>query len=344
LWQLAYDQLSKLQPADQEIAPDLLNEWAAHQFNAEKTARADELYKLLYENYPESSHAVKAKLYVAQGHATAGRSDEARLLYQALESEPKVPAEVRLDVLQSWMSLESHVENWKESQRIASLIVQSFAQTPQAFEARYRVGEAQVQQGQFKEGYATLNELRSDPALPPSVEWRPQLELLWAECQLRLLEQDYGPLRTALEAFLASNPDPVLADQAHEILGRADYQEVEFDKARQHLKLVVESKASEKSALAAKAQFLIGECFLSQKKYESAVLEYHKVYALYPFPEWQAPALHQIAQCDMVMNEWMKAKSTLDTLIKEFPDSEQARQAAIDLEVVLKKLPASEQP
>ena len=242
------------------------------------------------------------------------------------------------------MSLESHVENWKESQRIADVISQSFPSTPQAFEARFRLGEAQVQQGQFKEGYATLSELRSVAALPSTVEWRPQLDLLWAESQLGLLDHDYGPLRTELEAFLASNPDPVLADQAHEILGRADYQDSKFDNARHHLKLVVESKASEKSALAAKAQFLIGECFLSQKKYESAVNEYQKVYSLYPFPAWQAPALYQISQCDIVMKEWMNAKSTLDTLIKEFPNSEQAKAAATDLQTVLQNLPASDKP
>ena len=357
LWQLAYRQIPKLQPADQGIAPDLLNEWAAHQFNAgdrekadghiekadEYYKKADEHYQQLYENYPESGWARKARLYVAQGHASAGRSEEARQLYEVLNSDPKVPAEIRLDVLQSWMKLEAHVRNWKEAQRVAGLITQSFASSPLAFEARFCIGEAQIQQGLDKEGFATLTDLRADPALPEA-EWRPQLELLWAESQLNLKEHDRTPLRTALEAFLAKNPPPELADQAHEILGRADSQEGKFEEARQHWKLVVESKASEKSELAAKAEFRIGESYLAQKNYEDAILRYNNVYTNYPFAEWKAAALHQMGWCDMTQKDWAKAKSAFEKLISEFPDSEEAKKAAISLETVKMNLPATGTP
>ena len=264
-------------------------------------------------------------------------------MYEVLNTDPKVSAETRLDALQSWMKLEAHVRNWKEAQRIAGLITQSFANSPLAFEARFCIGEAQIQQGLSKEGFATLTDLRADPALPEA-EWRPQLELLWAESQLSLEEHDRTPLRTALEAFLAKNPPPELADQAHEILGRADYQEGKFDEARQHLKLVVESKASEKTELAAKAQLRIGDSYLEQKNYESAVLNYEKVYTNFPFAEWRAPALHQIGWCDMTQKDWAKAKSAFEKLISEFPDSEEAKKAAIKLETVKMNLPATGTP
>lgn len=340
LWQLADRQISKLQPADQGIGPELLNDWASYQYVAENRERADELFRRLYETYPESELAPRARLYVAEGHASAGRSDEARKLYEPLNTDPKVPAEVRLDALLNWMKLEAHLRNWKEAERIASLITQSYASSPLAYEARFCIGEAQIQQEQYKEGFATLNALRMDPALPEA-EWRPQLELLWAESQLTLEEQDYTPLRTALDAFLVKNTSPELADQAHEILGQADYREAKFEEARQHFQLVVDSKASEKTELAAKAQFMIGNSYLDQKKYESAVLSYEKVYSNYSFPEWQAPALHQIGWCDMTMKEWARAKSSFDKLISEFPDSDEAKEAAIKLETVNKNLPAA---
>jgi len=284
-----------------------------------------------------------ARLYVAQGHAAGGRPIEAHELFKSLEESPTVTASTRLEALYRWMNFEAHVENWKESQRIAQEIIKSYGNSAEAFEARFRVGESQVQRGEFENASQTLAALRSDPALPMA-EWKPQLELLWAESQLGLKENDYAPLRTALEAFLATNPAPGLADQAHEILGRTDYQEGKFEEARKHLLLVVNSEASAKTELAAKAQLMIGDCFLSEKDYENATSSYQRVYSTYALPDWQAPALLQIAACDMTTKDWGQAKSTLELLIKEFPAFAQAKEVGKLLETVQKNLPASDAP
>jgi cellulose synthase operon protein C len=343
LWQLTYDQIEKLQPADQERerADALLYEWAGNHFNAGNPARADELFTKLYETHPTSEYADDARLYVAQGHDQAGRVPEARQLYQSLEADATAATQTKQDALLSWMNLEARIENWTESQRIADLIVKSFANTPVAFDARFRLGEAQIQRGDYPNAAQTLTALRSDPALPP-VAWRPQLELLWAESQIGLKE--YAAVRTALAAFLAAQPDPVLVDQAHEILGRVDLREARFDEARVHLELVTNSPASAKSVLAAKAQLAIADSYLTQIKYDKAIPAYNKVYVNYSLPEFQAPALLQMAACDMAMKQWVNAKMTLDTLIKEFPESPQAKTAAEDLKVVMTHLPAQATP
>ncbi len=345
LWQLTYDQIEKLQPADQERerGDDLLFVWAGNQLNAGNPSRADELFTKLYETYPTSEFADDARLYVAQGHDQAKpvRINEARKLYQWLEADATAAPQTKQDALLSWMNLEARVENWAESQRIAEVMIKSFASSPVAFEARFRLGEAQVQRGDYPSGAQTLTALRSDPALP-AIAWRPQLELLWAESQIGLKE--YAAVRTALASFIASQPDPVLADQAHEILGRADLREARFDEARVHLEVVTNSPASAKTVLAAKAQLAIADSYLTQIKYDKAIPAYNKVYVNYDLPEFQAPALLQMAACDMAMKQWGNAKMTLDTLIKEFPQSPQAKTAAEDLKVVLTHLPATSTP
>ena len=343
LWQLTYDQIEKLQPADQEQerADALLYEWAGSHFNSGNPARADELFTQLYQTYPTSEYADDARLYVAQGHDQAGRVPEARQLYQTFESDPQAAPATKQDALVSWMNLEARVENWAESQRIAQLIVQSFGSSPVSFDARFRVGESQVQRGDYANASQTLTALRSDPALP-IVAWKPQLELLWAESQIGL--KDYAAVRKSLAEFLASTPAPVLADQAHEILGRADLREARFEEARMHLEIVTNSPASAKSVLAAKAQMAIADSYLTEKTYDKAIPAYNKVYVNYPLPEFQAPALLQMAACDMATKQWADAKSTLDTLIKEFPQSLEAQTAAQDLIVVQKHLPASGTP
>ncbi len=343
LWQLTYDQIEKLQPADQvqERADALLYEWAGSHFNSGNPARADELFTQLYQTYPTSEYADDARLYVAQGHDQAGRVPEARQLYAYFEADSKATPATKQDALVSWMNLEARVENWAESQRIAQEIVKSFGTSPVAFDARFRVGESQVQRGDYANASQTLTALRSDPALP-AVAWKPQLELLWAESQIGL--KDYAAVRKSLAEFLASTPAPVLADQAHEILGRADLREARFEEARMHLEIVTNSPASTKSVLAAKAQMAIADSYLTEKTYDKAIPAYNKVYVNYPLPEFQAPALLQMAACDMATKQWADAKSTLDTLIKEFPQSLEAQTAAQDLIVVQKYLPASGTP
>ena len=345
LWHLAYDQIMKLQPADREQdRPDLLlYEWAVSLLNAGKTDRADAVFAMLYDTFPDSEFADDARLSVAKGHELAGRSPAARQLYQTLEADTTAAASTRQDALLSWMNLEAHVENWKESQRIAEVIVQTFGDSPAAFDARYRLGESQVQLGDFVAASTTLTALRADPTLP-NANWKPQLELLWAESQLGLKEQDYTPLRATLETFLANPPTPLLADQAHEILGRLELKESHFAEAREHWKSVTNSKESAKSELSAKAQFAIAESFLAQKSYPEAIKAYNNLYVNYLFPEFQAPALLQMALCEMQTKEWARAKATLTSLIAEFPTSAQAQQASRELETVQKYLPASEAP
>jgi TolA-binding protein len=98
---------------------------------------------------------------------------------------------------------------------------------------------------------------------------------------------------------------------------------------------VTNSPASAKSVLAAKAQLAIADSYLTQIKYDKAIPAYNKVYVNYSLPEFQAPALLQMAACDMAMKQWVNAKMTLDTLIKEFPESPQ---------VVMTHLPAQATP
>ena len=347
LWQLAYDQILKLSPADQEREqPDaLLFEWAANQLNAGDATRADTLFTKLYETSPTSEFADDARLYVTEGHIQGNRAAAARSLLSILVEDPQTALDVRRKALMSWMNFEAELLNWSESQRIAEIVIKSFGNTPDAFEARLRVGEAQVQRGDFNNAAQTLTDLRSDPSLP-MVKWKPQMEMFWAESQLGLKGSvlEYESVRKPLEALVADTSDPVIADQADEILGRIDIREAKFADARAHFERVTHSAASAKSELAAKAQFAIAESYLAQLDYQNAIPAYNLVYTAYAWPEFQAPALLQMAACDMALNEWDSAKSTLETLIKEFPQSQQFQQATQDLQIVQKKLPASTTP
>ena len=83
---------------------------------------------------------------------------------------------------------------------------------------------------------------------------------------------------------------------------------------------------------------MIAETYLIQKQYKEAQREYFKVYTLYQFPEWQAPALFQAATCDEALGQWAQAAKGYEDLIKEFPKTEFAGKAEARLQVARKRI------
>lgn len=339
LWTTASEQIGKLPPDEQALEkPDeMLYEWAAQLFNAGNRARADELFSRLYQTYPASTYADDAKLYVAQGFDEDGKPDQARELYKSLQDDVGASADMKLQALVSWLSLEARVENWAESGRLAEQIIQSYPGTAESLDARFRLGESLLQKKSLAPAVKELTELRADP-VTKDAKWKNELELLWAEAKFQ--EQDYESVRTAMNALVAAQPEAIIADQAHLLLGRADLKEALFPEARQHLEAVVNSPASTKSPLSARAQMAIGDSYLAEKKYDEAVQAYTQVYANYPFPEHQSAALLQVGTLDIGQKKWEQAQASLSLLVKDFPNSPDAVTAKELLVEVQKNLPA----
>jgi TolA-binding protein len=64
-----------------------------------------------------------------------------------------------------------------------------------------------------------------------------------------------------------------------------------------------------------------------QERWEEARTAAFKVYTLYKFPEWQAPALFMAGLSDEALGERQKAASAFADVVKEFPNTEYADQA-----------------
>lgn len=357
LWSMAYEQLEKVLPVQDKLPPaehltmapdEMMHLWASQIFNAGNQSRADEIFTLLYQNYPASQYADDAKLIVAQGLDQAGQTPEARALYQSLLSDVNVPNETRLSGLVSWMNLEARVENWPESGRLSEELIAKFPMSSEALNARYRLGESLLMNktktaADVIQATKTLSDLRSDPAVS-DVKWRNELELLWAEAKLleqeAVVEKNYEPIRSAIGELLKNHPTGVLADQAHELLGRVEYKESNFPAAREHLESVVKSTSSAKSPLAARAQILIADSYLITKQFDEAMLGYTNVYTNYLYPEYQSAALWKTVDIDLQQKEWKRAEETINTLLKDFPNCVEAPIARKTLDEVRKKLPA----
>ena len=111
--------------------------------------------------------------------------------------------------------------------------------------------------------------------------------------------------------------------EADYLLGRCLAGQAKFDEARAAYRLVTSAEAGRggRSETAAMAQWMIGETYLHQKNYQSAIRAYLRVPPLYAYPRWQAGALLQAGQCHEYRAEWKQALRLYERVQSEFPNT-----------------------
>ncbi|MGH7597418.1 MAG: tol-pal system protein YbgF [bacterium] len=81
------------------------------------------------------------------------------------------------------------------------------------------------------------------------------------------------------------------------------------------------------SSLADNAQYWIGECYYSQKKYAEAIQAFQAVITKYPGGEKSASAMLKLAYAQITAGQTTSGKTNLEALIKRFPESNEAKLA-----------------
>ena len=96
-----------------------------------------------------------------------------------------------------------------------------------------------------------------------------------------------------------------------------------YDKSRTEFKNFL--AAYPNTEYAGNAQFWIGECYFFEKNYEQAILEYEKVAKNYPKGNKVPYALLKQGLSFLKLNDKTSAKLILQQVIKDFPNTTQAR-------------------
>lgn len=86
------------------------------------------------------------------------------------------------------------------------------------------------------------------------------------------------------------------------------------------------------SSLADNAQYWIGECYYSQKKYAEAIQAFQAVITKYPEGEKMASAMLKLAYAQITAGQTTSGKTNLEALIKRFPESNEAKLARTRLQ------------
>jgi tol-pal system protein YbgF len=110
------------------------------------------------------------------------------------------------------------------------------------------------------------------------------------------------------------------------------FKEGNYDRARTEFQLFL--VAYPDTEYSDNAQFWIGECYFFEKKYEKAILEYEKVTKNYPKGNKVPYALLKQGLSFLKLNDKTSAKLILQQVIKEYPNTNQARIARNKLQEI----------
>jgi len=315
----------------------LLDEWALLHYETGNYEKSDELFARLIRQAPDSDLADNARLSLGESHYISGRLDEAEKVFRELESSSKSDDEVQQVALKHLVSINVERHQWEEVGSLAERLLKRFPKCPYRRDVEFHQAEALLNLNDVDAAQKKLLELKSasDEKQVRESDWFSRIWILLAEISYR--QKNYDDVANYIKEMRAKAPESPLLYQGDEILGRSYRNQAEFDQARAAFTRVIDDETGRRTETAAKSQFMLAETYMTQKKYRKAQLEYLKVYTLYEFPDWQAPALYQAAQCDEVLEQWKDAVQTYGDLIKEFPDSEYAKKAKTKLPVARKQ-------
>lgn len=328
----AYEELLKHFPSPNNL-DRLLDEWALLHYETKNYKRADEIFRRLIQDVPDSDLADEARYNLAESDLVAGKSKVAKQAFYDLQSSPKSDGTVQQDSLYRLIGIAVEEQNWTEVQKYRQQLGTRFPNNRYRWEVDFYTAKAQLHLNQLKQAKQRLVELKNQKnnSTINRTDWFPYVWILLGETCCRLKE--YNSVATTVNEFKTLNSKSPIEYRVDEILGRSYKNQRKFEEARSAFKKVIVSKHGRWTETAAKSQLLIAETFFLQKDYKLALQEYFKVYTLYDFSEWKAAALFQVAICDELLNQWDKAVQSYEILLKEFPESEFATKAQPRLRV-----------
>ncbi len=132
--------------------------------------------------------------------------------------------------------------------------------------------------------------------------------------------------------FLSTYAKHKLTLRGHFTLGWAMENQKQYPKAIESYRTV--TAGGKNNALAARAQFQIGECFFASNKLDEAVKELVRVESKYSFPEWSAKAILELGRVREAQDMEEEAMARYKEVITRFPKTA----AATVAKNLLKKL------
>ena len=321
LWHPASVKFSKV-PKESVWRDEALYQLAWCEKRTARKPLAISYYKELLADYKDSPLINPATLELAELEFEGKEFDEAiDRLTKFIESNPEVSLKARAQYRLGWSFYEK-----KQYDKAAELFELALPAVPKDLTAvtTWQAGESRLRNKEFTRASVhyqavTKAEKSADTNLDRLQE-QAWLRLGYSQAQ----EKKWADSGKTYSKFVETYPEHAEVRAAMKEMGVAHRHLQQYDEALRSFEKVVAGKIRDE--LGAEVQFLRGECFLDQKKYDQAIGEYVDV-ALYPFKEWQAKALYELAVVLERKGEPAKARDQFNQLISMYPDTHAAKVA-----------------
>ncbi len=307
--------------------------------SAGKHADSIPFYKELLEKHPRSDLVNNAALELAEvefenggpqgGPAAVERLE--KLLDRKIDPQLRQLTLYRLGIVQ--FDLKAYADSAKAFEELLKDAPKNLVVSAawQAGEARRQVavsanGDAKTQgQRAALANYQTAAGAAS--AGGNDVELQRQAFLRIGETHAVL--EEWEASQKSYEQFIAAHPNDKLIRTAQLGYGWSLHNQEKYAEAIASYTKTVKDGIRDDTG--ARAQFLLGECYLEQNEHVKARTEFAKVDQLYAFPQWQSKGLFEMARSFAQENQTDEAKTVFNKLIEKYPETPAARAAKEEL-------------
>ena len=282
-----------------------------------KEKEAADAFRMLATKLPNSPLAAESWFRVGEFHESQKQPTESIAAFTAGLTAAKTPElRERLHYKLGWVQHDQ--KQFPAALTTFQNQLKEFPQGPLVGDANFLAGECQFRQDKFAEAlpsYAAAIAAKSErfhaKALYRSGTCTTQLKQ-WPQAQ-----QHFTVLIQAFPQF----------EQLHEArfgLGFAQQNQNQFDPAKATYLQVTKETRTE---TAAKARFMMGQCALAAKNNAEATEHFLEAAFGYPYEEWQCQSHFEAAKCFIELKDIEKARESLETVTKRFPNHVRAKEA-----------------
>ncbi|MHC4178399.1 MAG: tetratricopeptide repeat protein, partial [Planctomycetota bacterium] len=318
-----YERLATEYPA-LSTTDAVLYEWAWVLDDLGQTAQSSLLFERLRKEHPESSYWADATYRLARrAFAAKDYSGAGKLISQVLGH--KQDNEMREHALYLRGQIAVAQEDWDQVRQAFAALEKEFPESPRRLVASYWVAETAYRRGDYRAAGELFDDL-AGRTQGRREQWLAMVPLRRAQTLAQL-----DKWREALEIASGIEQQHPNFEQQYEadyLIGRCLANRADFQGARDAYLKVIRSPTGARTETAAMAQWMLGETYLHQKNYEAALREHLKVEILYAFPTWQAAALLQAGKCRDLLGDSREADKLYTRLMKEYPGTRFAQDAA----------------
>ncbi len=305
----------------------VLYEWSWVLFDQDEAAASNALLAQMRKEYPQSRHWADATYRLAvRGFHAKDYAGAAALCEEILDSGTEDGVrEHALYLLARIAAVEAEQNGeWQLVRDHFDRLLEEFPKTPMRLVAEFWKAEALYRQQRYQESLADFDRL-AEQTQGQTGQWLAMIPLRRAQLLTHLGKWNEA---LAVATKIAEEfPDFQQQYEADYVVGRCLAALADFDGAREAYQRVIHSDHGAKTETAAMAQWLIGESYFHQKRYDVAMREYLRVARLYAYPQWQAAALLQGARCRELLGEPREAARLYTEVIEEYGDTPFAEKA-----------------